>query len=85
MYILPRRGCTLTKFNVFVLKNNDYFRVKLSICLFFFFIDPDFQHDPALTHVNNITLSYTFFQTDMDDDDEEEDEEREDEVEEKSQ
>jgi cytochrome c oxidase assembly protein Cox11 len=27
--------------------------------------------DPQLKHVNNVTLSYTFFQTDMDDEDEE--------------
>lgn len=40
----------------------------------FFFIDPDFAKDPQLSHVSNITLSYTFFQTD------EENEEEEDEV-----
>jgi cytochrome c oxidase assembly protein subunit 11 len=35
----------------------------------FFFIDPDFAQDPQLTHVSNITLSYTFFQTDVEDED----------------
>jgi cytochrome c oxidase assembly protein subunit 11 len=35
----------------------------------FFFIDPDFLHDTQLQHVNNLTLSYTFFQTGVDDDD----------------
>jgi len=37
----------------------------------FFFIDPEIMDDPQLKHVNNVTLSYTFFQTDMDDEDEE--------------
>jgi len=27
----------------------------------FFFIDPDFARDPAMTHVNDIMLHYTFF------------------------
>jgi len=29
----------------------------------FFFIDKDIMNDPAMDHVNNITLSYTFFKT----------------------
>ena len=33
----------------------------------FFFIDPEIMDHPGLKHVNNVTLSYTFFQTDMDD------------------
>ena len=45
----------------------------------FFFIDPEIMDDPGLKHVNNVTLSYTFFQTDMDYDDDEDDEEEEDE------
>ena len=40
----------------------------------FFFIDPEIMDDPQLRHVNNVTLSYTFFQTDIDYDDEEEEE-----------
>ncbi|KAL7528714.1 hypothetical protein ACHAWF_002674 [Thalassiosira exigua] len=45
----------------------------------FFFIDPEIMDDPQLKNVNNVTLSYTFFQTDVDyDDDEEEDEDDED-------
>jgi len=47
----------------------------------FFFIDPEIMDDPQLKHVNNVTLSYTFFQTDMDDEeDDDDDEEDEDEA-----
>lgn len=45
----------------------------------FFFIDPEFTDDPQMKHVNNVTLSYTFFQTDMDYDDDDDDEEEDDE------
>ena len=41
----------------------------------FFFIDPEIVNDGQLARVNNITLSYTFFQTDLDDDDDDEDDE----------
>ena len=37
----------------------------------FFFIDPDFLNDSQLHHVNNLTLSYTFFQTDVEEEDDE--------------
>ena len=33
----------------------------------FFFIDPDFLSDPQVSYVRSVTLSYTFFQTDVDD------------------
>lgn len=46
----------------------------------FFFLDPEMLDDPTMDNVNNVTLSYTFFQTaeedaveeddDIDDDDE---------------
>jgi cytochrome c oxidase assembly protein subunit 11 len=39
----------------------------------FFFIDPDFLADSQLNHVNNLTLAYTFFQTDEDDEADEDD------------
>jgi len=29
----------------------------------FFCIDPDFADDPSLEHVNDVTLSYTFFES----------------------
>lgn len=48
----------------------------------FFFIDPEIMEDPQLRHVNSVTLSYTFFQTDVDYDDEEESDEEGDEKEE---
>lgn len=36
----------------------------------FFFIDKDILLDPAMDHVNNITLSYTFFKTEGDEEEE---------------
>ncbi|GKY97781.1 hypothetical protein MPSEU_000736300 [Mayamaea pseudoterrestris] len=38
----------------------------------FFFIDPDFLKDPQVSYVRSVTLSYTFFQTDVDDDEDDE-------------
>ena len=35
----------------------------------FFFIDPEMLDDPQVSYVTDVTLSYTFFQTDEDDDD----------------
>lgn len=34
----------------------------------FFFIDPDMLDDPQVSYITDVTLSYTFFQTDSDDD-----------------
>jgi len=48
----------------------------------FFFIDPEIMDDPQMRHVNSVTLSYTFFQTDMDYEDEDDDEDDEEEEEE---
>jgi cytochrome c oxidase assembly protein subunit 11 len=41
----------------------------------FFFIDPEILDDPQVSYITDITLSYTFFQTDEDDDDDNDDEE----------
>lgn len=38
----------------------------------FFFIDPEMLDDPQVSYVTDVTLSYTFFQTDEDDDDDDE-------------
>lgn len=35
----------------------------------FFFIDPEMLDDPQVSYVTDVTLSYTFFQTDEDEDD----------------
>ena len=43
----------------------------------FFFIDPDIMDDPQMRNVHSVTLSYTFFQTDLDYDDEDDDDEDE--------
>ncbi|KAL7485372.1 hypothetical protein ACHAW6_010972 [Cyclotella cf. meneghiniana] len=42
----------------------------------FFFIDPEIMEDPQLKNVRSVTLSYTFFQTDVDYDDEEEEDDK---------
>eukprot|EP00536_Pseudo-nitzschia_multiseries_P014750 jgi/Psemu1/320721/estExt_fgenesh1_pm.C_7630005 len=39
----------------------------------FFFIDPEMLDDPQVSYVTDVTLSYTFFQTDEDDDDDDDD------------
>ena len=36
----------------------------------FFFIDPEILDDPQVSYIHDVTLSYTFFQTDEDDDEE---------------
>jgi cytochrome c oxidase assembly protein subunit 11 len=43
----------------------------------FFFIDPEIADDPQVGYVRAVTLSYTFFQTDVDDDDDDDEEEDE--------
>merc|ERR1712032_1681741 len=43
----------------------------------FFYIDPEFCNDPYMDRVGSITLSYTFFKTDVEYDDEEDDEDDE--------
>ncbi|KAG7360079.1 cytochrome C oxidase assembly protein [Nitzschia inconspicua] len=37
----------------------------------FFFIDPEMLDDPQVSYITDVTLSYTFFQTDEDDDNDE--------------
>jgi len=49
----------------------------------FFFIDPEIINDPQVSYVRSVTLSYTFFQTDVDDDDEDDDDDDEEEKERK--
>jgi cytochrome c oxidase assembly protein subunit 11 len=44
----------------------------------FFFIDPEIADDPQVGYVRSVTLSYTFFQTDVDDDNDDEDEDDDD-------
>ena len=39
----------------------------------FFFIDPEILEDPQVSYITDVTLSYTFFQTDEDDEHEDDD------------
>jgi len=42
----------------------------------FFFLDPEIMDDPQVSYVRDVTLSYTFFQTDEDDENELEDDDK---------
>ncbi len=45
----------------------------------FFFIDPEMLDDPQVSYVTDVTLSYTFFQTDEDEDEDDDDDDEDDE------
>ena len=70
----------LTKFlaeRVIFSFNLSLFRFQHNSMPVFFFIDPEIVNDGQLARVNNITLSYTFFQTDLDDDDDDDEDDDE--------
>ena len=69
----PRAGLYFNKIQCFCFEEQRLLPGETVDMPVFFFIDPEYADDPQLRRVNNITLSYTFFQTD--EDDEEEDEE----------
>ncbi len=73
----PRAGLYFNKIQCFCFEEQRLLPGETVDMPVFFFIDPEYADDPQLSRVNNITLSYTFFQTDEDneeDDDEEIDE-----------
>ena len=72
----PKAGLYFNKIQCFCFEEQRLLPGETVDMPVFFFIDPDFCEDPGLAHVHNITLSYTFFQTDVeyDEDDEEEEE-----------
>ena len=73
----PRAGVHFNKIQCFCFEEQRLLPGETVDMPVFFFIDPEYADDPQLSRVNNITLSYTFFQTD-EDDEEDEDEEEED-------
>eukprot|EP00560_Eucampia_antarctica_P004790 CAMPEP_0197842398 /NCGR_PEP_ID=MMETSP1437-20131217/46718_1 /TAXON_ID=49252 ORGANISM="Eucampia antarctica, Strain CCMP1452" /NCGR_SAMPLE_ID=MMETSP1437 /ASSEMBLY_ACC=CAM_ASM_001096 /LENGTH=226 /DNA_ID=CAMNT_0043452271 /DNA_START=1 /DNA_END=681 /DNA_ORIENTATION=- len=78
----PKAGLYFNKIQCFCFEEQRLLPGETVDMPVFFFIDPDYVNDPQLNTVSNITLSYTFFQTDEDDDDDddEEDDEEEEEV-----
>ena len=71
----PRAGLYFNKIQCFCFEEQRLLPGETVDMPVFFFIDPEFADDPQLSRVNNITLSYTFFQTDEDDEDDDEDDE----------
>lgn len=65
----PRAGLYFNKIQCFCFEEQRLLPGETVDMPVFFFIDPEYQDDPQLLRVNNITLSYTFFQTDEDDED----------------
>ncbi len=63
----PRAGLYFNKIQCFCFEEQRLLPGETVDMPVFFFIDPEYQDDPQLLRVNNITLSYTFFQTDEDD------------------
>lgn len=66
----PKAGLYFSKIQCFCFEEQRLLPGETVDMPVLFFIDPDFLKDPQLSSVNNITLSYTFFQTDTDDDEE---------------
>jgi len=78
----PRAGLYFNKIQCFCFEEQRLLPGETVDMPVFFFIDPEYADDPQLSRINNITLSYTFFQTDEDDetydDDDDDDDEKED-------
>jgi cytochrome c oxidase assembly protein subunit 11 len=74
----PRAGLYFNKIQCFCFEEQRLLPGETVDMPVFFFIDPEYADDPQLSRVNNITLSYTFFQTDEDDEEGDEDDEEED-------
>jgi len=77
----PRAGLYFNKIQCFCFEEQRLLPGETVDMPVFFFIDPDYADDPQLSRINNITLSYTFFQTDEDDEEDDEDEDEEEEEE----
>lgn len=77
----PRAGLYFNKIQCFCFEEQRLLPGETVDMPVFFFIDPEYADDPQLSRINNITLSYTFFQTDEDDEaDDDDNEEKEDKV-----
>jgi len=75
----PKMGLYFNKIQCFCFEEQRLLPGETVDMPVFFFIDPDVMDDPQMRNVHSVTLSYTFFQTDLDYDDDEDDEDEEDE------
>jgi len=71
----PKMGLYFNKIQCFCFEEQRLLPGETVDMPVFFFIDPDIMDDPQMRHVHSVTLSYTFFQTDLDYDDEDVEEE----------
>mmetsp|Transcript_21293 Transcript_21293/g.29863 ORF Transcript_21293/g.29863 Transcript_21293/m.29863 type:complete len:391 (+) Transcript_21293:168-1340(+) len=69
----PRAGLYFNKIQCFCFEEQRLLPGETVDMPVFFFVDPEYAEDPQLARVNNLTLSYTFFQTDEDDDNDNDD------------
>lgn len=76
----PRAGLYFNKIQCFCFEEQRLLPGETVDMPVFFFIDPEYADDPQLSRINNITLSYTFFQTDEDDEEYNDDENAEDNI-----
>ncbi len=80
----PRAGLYFNKIQCFCFEEQRLLPGETVDMPVFFFIDPEYAGDPQLKRINNVTLSYTFFQTDEDDEEDDDQDEDDDEVENKA-
>mmetsp|Transcript_29355 Transcript_29355/g.62836 ORF Transcript_29355/g.62836 Transcript_29355/m.62836 type:complete len:437 (+) Transcript_29355:82-1392(+) len=71
----PKMGLYFNKIQCFCFEEQRLLPGETVDMPVFFFIDPEVMDDPQMKGVTNVTLSYTFFQTDLDYEDEEDEEE----------
>ena len=67
----PKMGLYFNKIQCFCFEEQRLLPGETVDMPVFFFIDPDVMDDPQMRNVHSVTLSYTFFQTDLDYEDEE--------------
>jgi len=75
----PKMGLYFNKIQCFCFEEQRLLPGETVDMPVFFFIDPDVMDDPQMRNVHSVTLSYTFFQTDLDYDDEDDEDEESDE------